>query len=236
MSLGLKFARLRGKSSRINFCNQSIMFSPSALKQLLQTAKARVAPLPGLKHSAVLMILFEAGTPAQTHAVFIMKTADGSRHGGQIAFPGGRVEPEDSSTLATALRETREEIGIAPEQLEVMGSLGHFSTLMTGYDVAVFVARPRTAWHYLPQDREVAAILEIPLPLLIEQFDASLTFRSREDFLNLHYHIAASPFIKYQNENWPAQRHTICIWGFTARVLHHFLSLALQNAPNVMNV
>lgn len=212
------------------------MFSPSALKPLLQTAKAREAPLPGLKHSAVLMILFEAGTPAQTHAVFIMKTADGSRHGGQIAFPGGRVEPEDSSALATALRETREEIGIAPAQLEVLGSLGYFSTLMTGYDVAVFVARPRTVLHYLPQDREVAAIFEIPLPVLIEQFNASLTFRSREDFLKLHYHIAAQPFVKYQNKNWPAQRQTICIWGFTARVLHHFLSLAHQNAGNVANL
>lgn len=212
------------------------MFSPSALKQLLQTAKARVAPLPGLKHSAVLLILFETGTPAQTHAVFIMKTADGSPHGGQIAFPGGRVEPEDSSTLATALRETREEIGIAPAQLEVMGSLGHFSTLMTGYDVAVFVARPRTPLRYLPQDREVAAIFEIPVRVLIEQFDASLTIQSREDFLNLHYHIAAKPFIKYQNENWPALRHTICIWGLTARVLHHFLSLIHQNTPHTATV
>lgn len=217
----------------MDFCEFAIMFSPGALKRILQTAQTRVDPLPGLKHSAVLMILFEAGAPAQTHAVFIMKTADGSRHGGQIAFPGGKVEPEDPSTLATALRETREEIGIAPHQLEVLGSLGHFSTLLTGYDVAVFVARPRTALHYVPQYREVAAIFEIPLQKLLEQFNASLTFRSREDFLNLHYHIAVGPFVKYRNDNWPAQRRTICIWGLTARVLHHFLNMIHQDSASV---
>lgn len=217
----------------MDYCEFAIMFSPGALKRILQSAQTRVDPLPGLKQSAVLMILFEAGAPAQTHAVFIMKTADGSRHGGQIAFPGGKVEPEDPSTLATALRETREEIGIAPNQLEVLGSLGHFSTLLTGYDVAVFVARPRTALRYLPQYREVAAIFEIPLQKLLEQFNATLTFRSREDFLNLHFHIAIEPFVRYRNDNWPAQRRTICIWGLTARVLHHFLNLIQQDAASV---
>ncbi|MCG3156006.1 MAG: putative Nudix hydrolase NudL [bacterium] len=198
------------------------------LSRALQTAPLRRRePVPGLRHSAVLAILFEAeiGGQRETQAVFIMKTSDGSRHGGQIAFPGGRLEPQDRSLLETALRETHEEIGVAPAELEVLGSLGQFSTMTTGFDVAVYVARPLAVLRYSPHHREVAAIFEIPVRVLFEQFNPSLEIRSREDFLNLHYHVAVAPHLKFHHDNWPAARQTICIWGFTARVLHHFMGL-----------
>ncbi|MDZ7268751.1 MAG: CoA pyrophosphatase [candidate division KSB1 bacterium] len=198
------------------------------LRRALQTVPPRRRePVPGLQHSAVLAILFEADVSGrrETQAVFIMKTSDGSRHGGQIAFPGGRLEPHDRSLLATALRETHEEIGVAPAELEVLGTLGHFSTMTTGFDVAVYVARPLTPLRYAPQHHEVAAIFEVPMRLLFEQFDPGLEIRSREDFLKLHYHVAVAPHLKFHHDNWPQARRTICIWGFTARVLHHFMGL-----------
>ena len=137
--------------------------SAADLSHILAAQPRRHEPNVRLKHSAVMMIFGDREVDAvlQAQFVFILKTSDGSRHGGQIAFPGGKVEAGEG-VLAAALRETQEEIGVAREQLEVLGSLGYFSTMTTGYDAAVFVARPRAPLHYELQTGEVAAIFENP--------------------------------------------------------------------------
>jgi len=204
-----------------------MLLPDSELYRLLQLDPRRREPTTGLRHSAVMMILFERdpGFGPESHLVLIMKTIDASRHSGQIAFPGGRVEPGEESSLAAALRETNEEIGIAPEGLQVLGTLGYFSTLTTGYDVGVYVARPTAPLVYHPHQKEVAAIFEVPLGKLYEQFDPAFQPKSREDFLHLHFHLESEPYLKFRDEelrvNWPS----ICVWGFTARVLHHFFTL-----------
>ena len=203
---------------------------PDKLITLLQPPPGRSQPHTGLNHSAVMMILCDqlVKSGPETHVVFIMRTVDGSRHSGQIAFPGGKVESSDGSALAAALRETEEEIGIVPSQLEVLGSMGYFSTMTTGFDVAVFVARPTTMLSYSPQQNEVAAIFEIPLARLAAQFNPGLVIRVPADMLNLHFHLEAAPHLKFKGKGWPVNRERICIWGFTARVLHHFFIAILQ--------
>ena len=201
--------------------------SSEDLFRILRRAPRRLEPNAKLKHSAVMMLLLERewnNAPA-THLVFIMKTRDGSRHAGQVAFPGGKVEPGDSSALAAALRETHEEIGVAPQQLEVLGSLGYFSTVTTGFDAAVFLSRPRMPLIYSPQRSEVAAIFEIPFALFAQQYDPSLVLNTPSDMLKLHYHISTSSYFCFKAEDWPAAREHICIWGFTARVLQHFMQM-----------
>lgn len=203
------------------------LLSPSDLNRIVNLAPRRVTPNAKLKHSAVMMLLFDRewrGALA-THLAFIMKTSDGSRHAGQIAFPGGKVDPGDDSALAAALRETQEEIGVAPQELEVLGSLGYFSTMTTGFDAAVFLARPRAPLYYSPQKSEVAAIFEIPLSLFFAQCDPGLILREPSDMLKLHFHIEAAPFFCFKGEDWPAARDRICVWGFTARVLQHLMQL-----------
>jgi 8-oxo-dGTP pyrophosphatase MutT (NUDIX family) len=205
--------------------------SPEGLARLLQRTPRREQPNAKLKHSAVMMLLLdrEWNGARATHLVFIMKTRDGSRHAGQVAFPGGKVDPEDGSALAAALRETHEEIGIAPPQLEVLGSLGYFSTMTTGFDAAVFLARACAPLKYSPQKSEVAAIFEIPFALFAQQYDPGLQLVTPSDVLKLHYHVAAAPFFCFKGEDWPATREHICIWGFTARVLQHFILLLREN-------
>lgn len=204
-----------------------MLLSTTDLWRALSATPRRREANPKLKHSAVMMILLERewrGAPA-THLVFIMKTRDGSRHAGQIAFPGGKVDPEDESALAAALRETHEELGIAPQQLEVLGSLGYFSTMTTGFDAAVFLARPLAPLMYSPQHEEVASVFEIPLEEIKQQFTPKLELRTPVDMLRLHFHIPVAEYICFPLEAHLLPHTQICIWGFTARVLQHFLQL-----------
>ncbi len=215
------------KAERIMTLPTLTRIAPEDLSRLLQRAPRRAKPNTKLRHSAVMMLLLdrEWNGALATHLVFILKTRDGSRHAGQVAFPGGKVDANDDSALAAALRETHEEVGIAPRQLEVLGSLGYFSTMTTGFDAAVFLAQPRERLLYLPQRSEVAAIFEIPFVLFAQQHDPTLVLNTPSDMLKLHYHIPVAPFFSFKGEDWPASREHICVWGFTARVLQHFIEL-----------
>lgn len=207
-----------------------MLLSTTDLMRALSATPRRREANPKLKHSAVMMILLERewrGAPA-THLVFIMKTSDGSRHAGQIAFPGGKVDPGDASALAAALRETHEEVGVAPHQLEVIGSFGYFSTMTTGFDAAVFLARARKPLLYIPQHSEVAAVFEIPLEEIKQQFAPNMELRTPVDMLRLHFHVPIAEYIRFPLETHLLPHTQICIWGFTARVLQHFLQILCE--------
>jgi len=208
-----------------------MLISAPELLQFLTVSPRRRARDTRLRHSAVMMIFFDREVQGnlETHLVFIMKTSDGSRHGGQIAFPGGKVETGETAARA-ALRETQEEIGIGAEKLEVLGSLGYFSTMATGYDAEVFVAQPRVPLAYQLASGEVAALFEIPVDSLWGQFDHELHIQTLADMLKLHFHLPAASFLKLQTQAWPSGRQFICIWGFTARILQHLFQIKFQLA------
>jgi 8-oxo-dGTP pyrophosphatase MutT (NUDIX family) len=96
------------------------------------------------------------------HAVFTRRRHDLRRHAGEISFPGGRREPGET-LLQAALREAHEEVGLAPEDVDVVGALAPVGTFVTNYAIYPFVGviEPGTAW--VPQAREVAEVLELPL-------------------------------------------------------------------------
>lgn len=94
------------------------------------------------------------------------RTAHLHDHAGQISFPGGRSEPEDGSPIATALRETQEEIGLAAQHIEILGHLPDYFTV-TNYRVTPVVALISPPFDLQPDSFEVAEIFEVPLHFLM---------------------------------------------------------------------
>lgn len=88
-------------------------------------------------------------------------------HGGQVGFPGGRIEDADATPIAAALREAEEEIGLKPDYVEVIGMLDAYET-GTGFRVAPVVAFVREGFSLAVDAREVAEVFEVPLAFLME--------------------------------------------------------------------
>jgi 8-oxo-dGTP pyrophosphatase MutT (NUDIX family) len=112
--------------------------------------------------SAVLAPLYR--DPRQALRLLFIRRGPHGLHGGQIAFPGGRREPEDADLLATALREAQEEVGLDPRQVEVLTDLPVIETMATGFRVAPFLGRLNGApptWRR--QETEIDEILEVRL-------------------------------------------------------------------------
>ncbi len=121
------------------------------------------------KASAVLIPLFER--EGEAHAWLVRRTRRMRAHSGQVAFPGGKCDPSDASPLATALREAEEEIGLAPDTVDVLGRLEDLSTI-TGYVIAPFVAwlpgDRASDWSPAPNPDEVARVFAAPLRTFLE--------------------------------------------------------------------
>lgn len=106
------------------------------------------------------------------HVLLTQRTEHLKKHPGQISFPGGRAEPDDASLVATALREAQEEVGLAPERVEVLGSLPTYVT-GTGFEVTPVVGLIQAQAHeqgelqLQPDAGEVARVFEVPLPFLM---------------------------------------------------------------------
>lgn len=88
-------------------------------------------------------------------------------HAGQVSFPGGRVEAHDESALATALRETEEEIGVGPSHIEVVGDLDLYET-RTGFSITPVVGLVEPGFTLTLDEFEVAEVFEVPLSFALD--------------------------------------------------------------------
>jgi len=118
------------------------------------------------RNSAVLICFFPKN--GETHLIMIKRAVDETVHSGQIAFPGGKAEKEDDSLENTALRETFEEVGIQPQQIEIIGKLTDLYIPPSNYLVAPFVGILQEEPHITP-NYEVDRALIIPLSDLMNQ-------------------------------------------------------------------
>lgn len=116
------------------------------------------------RDAAVLVAIRDAPDPG---VVFTLRRDDLARHAGQVSFPGGRADAEDADAIATALRESREEIALDPRAVEPLGYLDRLETT-SGFSVTPVVARLAADAVLSPQPDEVARIFEVPLEFLLD--------------------------------------------------------------------
>ena len=117
------------------------------------------------KLSSVLIIIF-AESPK---ILMIKKPITMNHHGGEIAFPGGKISDEDNDLLDTALRETKEETGITVEREKIIGQLEPVTTLNSGFTILPFVCILDKIEDLTPNS-EVDEFLEIPLITFLERY------------------------------------------------------------------
>jgi 8-oxo-dGTP pyrophosphatase MutT (NUDIX family) len=156
-----------------------------------------------LTPAAVLMPIIAKPVPT---VLFTQRTANLTRHAGQVSFPGGRVDPEDETPLATALRETHEETGITRDFVTVAGFMEGYET-GTGFAILPVVGVLREGFTLMPNPAEVNEIFEVPLAFLLDP-------KNRER----------------QSREWQGQKREFYafnygshyIWGATAAILVNF--------------
>jgi 8-oxo-dGTP pyrophosphatase MutT (NUDIX family) len=149
----------------------------------------------------VLVALFLTADE-EPHAVLTRRRADLRRHAGEIAFPGGRRDPEDVDLRETALREAEEEIGLARAEVSLVGELPPTSTFVTGYLIHPFVGLIPAGQRWRASPGEVDAVLELPLRALREG-------RTRTRMERRGVAFETDAYIVGEN----------LIWGATARIL-----------------
>ncbi len=120
----------------------------------------------GWRRAAVLLPLHP--TPHGWHLIFTRRTEDVPTHKGQISFPGGRVEPADPDLATTALRETHEELGVPPHQVQLIGRLDDVQTRVSRYVVSPFVGLLPSDPPLQPNPAEIADVFSVPLADLLD--------------------------------------------------------------------
>jgi len=153
-----------------------------------------------LTRAAVLVAVTDRAEPG---VILTQRTEHLRRHPGQIAFPGGRIDPDDADAVAAALREAEEEIALPRETVTVAGTTDRYRT-GTRFDITPVIGVVPPDLRLTPSEAEVASVFEVPLRFLLDpsnHAEASATWQGRER--------------RYYEISWGERR----IWGATAGMI-----------------
>jgi 8-oxo-dGTP pyrophosphatase MutT (NUDIX family) len=172
-----------------------------------------------LRPASVLVPIVDRSeeSPAGPTVLFTRRAAHLKDHSGQVSFPGGRVAPEDPSPEATALREAREEIGLDPGRVELLGRMPEYLT-RTGFRITPVVGVLTPPFELQRDANEVDEIFEVPLAFLLDPANHQRQSRQWQGELRWFYAMDFGP-------------HTI--WGATAGMvvnLYRFLEQGSHSA------
>lgn len=184
------------------------MLDPAGIARALAGYPLRTIDPSGLRPAAVLLPLYVR--EGEETVLFTRRAEHLNHHRGEISFPGGRRHPDDADLLATALRETEEEVGIRPADVTVLGRLDDFVSVY-GYHVVPFVGTFPWPCRFRVDAREIAEVIEVPLTTLRDP-----GIWRREDW-------------RHRGRHYPVHFCTVGeheIWGLTAAILRQFLRRA----------
>jgi len=200
----------------------------SGLEQRLKSAKPGLpaqlkmvpSPRPGQKtyldvgddclKAGVMLLLYPDAE--SWRLVFIRRTSTVLHHKDQIGFPGGQIEPGEDRIRA-ALRETWEELGVAPENIRIIGELTPLYIPPSGYCVYPVVGLAAAPPTFVPHPDEVAEVIEVSLDHLLNSAN------TREEHWTIRGEPLQVPFYAYHHHK---------IWGATAMILAEFLEIAAK--------
>ena len=183
------------------------MIDYSRLKDLIQNSDPREPP-KGYSHptAAVFLLVFNRPDP---HILAIQKSdTEGYPWRNQVALPGGHLESQDGGPLDAAFRELKEELDISRDQVDFIGSIGHFQTLTRPKDIEAFIGLWSGRGPVRHDSAEISRILEIPLKTLMRIHQSRRYHERGPDIRELEY-----PF------------EDVVIWGATAKIIYHFIEL-----------
>jgi len=162
----------------------------------------RRAGVKATKPAAVLVPVIDRGEPT---VLLTLRTTELASHAGQVAFPGGKIEPADESPVAAAMREAREETGLPSTLIEPIGYLDLYLTF-SGFRILPAVARVKPDFTLTPNPTEVTETFEVPLKFLMTPANHQRKTRDWNGFARDYY------VMPYQNRY---------IWGITAGILRN---------------
>jgi len=171
-------------------------------------------PLEGRRAAAVLLPLYRDDD--KWWLLFTRRTESVEHHRGQVSFPGGMAEASDPDLAFTALREAEEEIGLRPDDVELIGQMLPLLTT-TGFWVTPIIGRIRWPTLLHPNEHEVAHIFGIPLAWLADPDNHS---RHMVDVAGNPQAVEVITFKPFSGE---------VVWGATARIVLDFLRLVPSN-------
>ncbi len=165
-------------------------------------------PAAGARAAAVLAPI--VSTERGLELLCFERTHEVLEHKGEICLPGGSLEPADDGVVSAALREAYEELGIAPNDVEVLGVLDDVHTVVSGYVITPVVGFLGAPPQVVIDALEVARPISVPLALLLEEGVESYELRAPDGTERTIYAYQVGP-----------DR----IWGATARIIHNLLML-----------
>ena len=198
----------------------SVVMAPDALRQRFASPphwmpEMLVEPRFSSRTAVAASVLVPLVMREQLMVLLTQRTTHLSSHSGQIAFPGGKADPEDADPTATALREAQEEIGLDPQAVEVLGSLPIYTT-GSAYFVTPVVALVQPDAVITANAFEVADVFEVPLEFLMNPAHHR---HHAVEWAGASRHWLSMPYQDAGQERF--------IWGATAGMLRNFYRFLL---------
>ncbi len=197
---------------------KSLIFNENLIKKKIYPCNSplRTSLIDGFFTKAAVLFSIIPHENKPYELILIHRSNMGTRHRGEMSFPGGKFEPKEDITLKdTALRETEEEIGVPRSSIRIIGCLDDFPTI-SKFIVTPFLGLISNNQKLTRDEREVQKILKVPIDFFINKIN----------FSEQEFNVADEKFpVFYYNYRNEENGQTYTIWGVTAFLITHFLEL-----------